>query len=409
MYKVTFNLEPLSGSNMVHFQISDKSPTIRASELKPMFDKYLTRVYEQKGLNLREYALIVEGDTTGYDHLDYQVCIQDESTTYKNHKDNYNKEFFFKRKNEITNEKEDAFYQVKTSPTVTFKTRYVELAKIIHTYFPLFLAVSYFGFRKGKGYGQFRIKGKGNNREKLIRKSYDLLGKDVLIFELDKGENPNKRISNYITERNTVLKQSVLKKYVKTGQFKDTSKRPLTGDYMFTADKRRDEDKDKLRFLRLLFGLAPQYGDYEVTDSSDTVNRMENPVKYYILNNQKVLVVIDRGRIKEIMRKTKGNSFQFVYKGKDSNKEAQRQNIPTLTLEEFNVDDVLHYIERNLQTSSLSTGGGKGKFGNKSKNKEQNQAGPGRSGQNKSFSKRTKKPYPRKNKQGKQSFQGGNK
>ena len=58
MYKISFDLEPLT--YMVHFQKDDANATIRASELKPMFDRYLTEVIRnpKNMLNKVDYPIL---------------------------------------------------------------------------------------------------------------------------------------------------------------------------------------------------------------------------------------------------------------------------------------------------------------------------------------------------------------
>ena len=58
MYKLSFDLEPLT--YMVHFQKDDANATIRASELKPMFDRYLTEVIRnsKNKLNKDDYPIL---------------------------------------------------------------------------------------------------------------------------------------------------------------------------------------------------------------------------------------------------------------------------------------------------------------------------------------------------------------
>ena len=100
MYKLSFDLEPLT--YMVHFQKDDANATIRASELKPMFDRYLTDVIRnsKNKLSKDDYPILESYsedeavDESDYWHFDYQVRVelQDSNTS---HKDS-NREFFFK-------------------------------------------------------------------------------------------------------------------------------------------------------------------------------------------------------------------------------------------------------------------------------------------------------------------------
>lgn len=336
MYKLSFDLEPLT--YMVHFQKDDANATIRASELKPMFDRYLTEVINHNNLKKRDYPILESysddeaSDESDYLHFDYQVRVEINAEKQENiiiDPFDRNVEFFFKDNRANISK----FKKVKTYPKIIFLTRHLRLAKLFQDYFEFFVAITFFGFRKGKGYGQFRVKkgqiieGKETDRKKLIEGAYKNIGIDPIIFDIPHNKNREDSVIQFINERNRVLKSVFLEKFVNEKHFKHNWDKELISSRIQGLDDSQ-VTPENTRFLRLLFGLSGQYGTYNKIEN-DKIDRFENPVKYFIsysdgANPQKYLhVVIEKQKIKELLE-TVGNS-EFTF----SRVEKQNGNIIT--------------------------------------------------------------------------------
>ena len=144
-YKLQFKLK--QHTPIIHFQHDQYGATFRASELKPKLDKFLIKIFEEKGVAYKEW-LVGKGD---HPALDYKLKITSESQMINGVESN--KTFFggmgHKGEKEYTwdNEPFDLFiFSINN-----------ELRKKIKEYFRYFLAETNFGTRQTKGNGSFYI------------------------------------------------------------------------------------------------------------------------------------------------------------------------------------------------------------------------------------------------------------
>lgn len=401
MYKLSFDLEPLT--YMVHFQKDDANATIRASELKPMFDRYLTDVIRnsKNKLSKDDYPILESYsedeavDESDYWHFDYQVRVelQDSNTS---HKDS-NREFFFKedlkingiqqykkdskgnyllnKNNKKIKEKTDKFSLILTYPKVTFLTRHATLSMLIQKYFEYFVAISFFGFRKGKGYGQFKIRNSKNCRKELIEEASKKVKKETIAFEISMGNRSKKpsysEIAGFINRKNSALKDALIKILDDPNLLNNNSaysylvpnKKTLElynikkgiGDIKkgtYQTDKTISSPQNvgkEIRYVRGLLGVADTIGKYKVTNESPTatnnngkfiVQRFPNPLKYYVLDCSTVYVVIEVDSIKKLMDKVE-NPFYFI----DGN---LHKEVPLPSSDQIDLDKFLEFIKTYL-------------------------------------------------------------
>ena len=385
MYKLSFDLEPLT--YMVHFQKDDANATIRASELKPMFDRYLTEVIRnpKNMLNKVDYPILESYsedeavDESDYLHFDYQVRVElQNGRPNTSHKDS-NREFFFKEDLRINGKqlykdgkkvKVDKFSLISTYPKVTFLTRHATLSMLIQKYFEYFVAISFFGFRKGKGYGQFRvingqiIEGKEKDRKTLIKDTYESIGIDPIIFDIPHQKNNIDSVIQFINESNRVLKSILLENFVTENPLEFKWDKELIASRIRNLNN-NNVTPNNTRFLRLLFGLSGQYGKYNKIENSQ-IDRFENPVKYFVsysdrANSQKYLhVVIEKHKLEKLLETVGNSEFSFsrVEKNKICNNPKEFRiravkNQQVGSKDGFKLDELIKYIKNNLGTMEL--------------------------------------------------------
>ncbi|HFU4500916.1 TPA: hypothetical protein ACGPA6_000984 [Streptococcus suis] len=351
MYKLTYKLEALS--EMIHFQMEDKAnATIRASELKPMFDRYLTNhLLHSKKIDDYSHLILDSNEPDGeerevdgqddYLHFDYQVRIEAGVSHLPPIKSAAEKEFFF-RDNKT---KQDKFVPIKRNPIVHFMTSHAKLARLIHDNFEYFIAISFFGYRKGKYYGQFRVLEPTLNLKKfrLLKDGFARIGKEIRIAEVrTQGMEPV--TARFVNTLNSKLKTvpfdlienpEILKKrksYLRVGQdiqavIDEVTKKDILRQH--SGSKRGPIKREKylkkgkgganLRYMRGLLGLSTNIGDFDI--EGEGVARFPNPIKYYLAfpenkKIQSVYCVIDTESVDALVALSEKGQARFRFKSK---------------------------------------------------------------------------------------------
>ena len=167
--ELKFKLEQVTP--MIHFQGTENGAVIRASDLKPRFDAFLSRYTKDE---LKAYVLPVNNENKGNSKraFDYKVRINN-IVSSKNAAELKKKN----KKNKKGTEKgiieygacyaklelswETVFYEsIEVTFIIADRGKDKKLREIIEKYFPIFISVNSFGLRNNKGYGYFKIKGK---------------------------------------------------------------------------------------------------------------------------------------------------------------------------------------------------------------------------------------------------------
>ncbi|HEM3684131.1 TPA: hypothetical protein ACGOY6_001717 [Streptococcus suis] len=345
MYKLTYKLEALS--EMVHFQMEDKAnATIRASELKPMFDRYLTNhlLHSKK---IDDYSHLIldsnepdeeEREVDGQDdylHFDYQVRIEVDHP-YSNKIVPYDRSEFFFRDNKTKQEK---FVLLRTEPVVHFLTPHATLASLIHENFEYFIAISFFGYRKGKYYGQFIVKEPKSKlkREDVLKLGFSRIGREVCLVNIGMNgakevtpqiiSNINKNIKTVlldVIERPDILKEKpqILRKEENV----DTVIKTLENYPLFDQIKREKhlknpDDLSAIRYVRGILGLSTSVGGYEI--EGEGISRFPNPVKYYLGSRfngkiRRIHCLLDIESVKELTAFAEDKKVCFHFKGDET-------------------------------------------------------------------------------------------
>jgi len=146
-FKVEFTLK--QHTPIIHFQSEQSGATLRATELKPKFDKFLLDKVE--GLPYKENA-------NGHKSLDYKVKI--EPNISKASDINQKESLFFGN----MGDGEDKKYKSYTKPfKIEFFSFNNKIRDAIGKHFEAFLANTNFGTRQSKGFGSFYIETKDFN------------------------------------------------------------------------------------------------------------------------------------------------------------------------------------------------------------------------------------------------------
>jgi len=150
-FKVDFTLK--QHTPIIHFQSEQSGATLRATELKPKFDKFLLQHVEN---------LPYKKNANGHKSLEYKVTIEpnvSQATTI-----NSRESLFF---GNMGDGEEKKYKNFTKTFTIEFFSYSPKLIETITGHFEAFLANTNFGTRQSKGYGSFYID-KHKFNEKLI-------------------------------------------------------------------------------------------------------------------------------------------------------------------------------------------------------------------------------------------------
>lgn len=151
---------------VIQFELDQEEALLRATELKPRFDRYLT---EAIGRNAIDPGWLVPGweEEEVRPSFDYRMTIRTlmPVRTLKIHQpsnSNWNSEEpgfpgFFALLGE-TADNPDRVFRWAGEAVVTIKTLDDSLGELVRTHFPDFIWGSNFGLRKSKGFGSFTVK-----------------------------------------------------------------------------------------------------------------------------------------------------------------------------------------------------------------------------------------------------------
>lgn len=170
--ELRFELEQVTP--MIHFQGTENGAGIRASDLKPRFDVFLSGFAKDE---LKDYVLPANNENKGNSKkaFDYKVRINN-ITPSKIDAELKGKTKEIKKNEEIVKKiiigygacyaelglsSETVFYEsIEVTFIIADRGKNKKLRETIEKYFPIFISVNSFGLRNNKGYGYFKIKGK---------------------------------------------------------------------------------------------------------------------------------------------------------------------------------------------------------------------------------------------------------
>ena len=369
---IKFHVEQITP--MIHFQGGEYEAGIRASDLKPRFDVFLKKYWydsenEENKQAIELYALPQSENKKQQTEknekiaFDYKVKIindeKDDSITFYKIKDKNKKPIFFGSFYGDLGDRENSFYR---NITVTFISQHLELREKIKELFPVFLSVTGFGLRNNKGYGYFKIKEKKDTeiikdikkyQELVKRHANHIRGEGVGIYQLEiinkssknridevltniklfhqvlksglnKGYIPSFMLKEAKKEEGATLEKKILKLFLKKNNF-DISALTNKGDVKINDDY-DTLDKEKFYYVRGLLGLAPFYQFNKVIKNEervkrskkvvftlkiDDVERFASPIQYLPLSHEKVMLLVDYGKIADFRKNASRVEFSL--------------------------------------------------------------------------------------------------
>jgi hypothetical protein len=339
-FKVEFTLK--QHTPIIHFQSDQAGATLRATELKPKFDRFL--------LNLKNEKLKSSKGPQGELFFNYKVKITIENLKIET-VNKYNKfpPLYFAR---------DSKQFSSAKVRVEFLSFDDALITAIKEEFPKFLALTNFGSRSSKGYGSFwdeetmpglfvsfarpyyskiymlNQKVKPETWEKTVGDFYKMVK-----MGNNHPHNPQLYKKAYLWEYFALKGIRWEKRQIKK-EFPELAYSPK-GNNPVDVSNPRDEN---FRFVRSMLGLA---GHYEfrvpsrktvtITCCKDkSIKRMRSPIEFKVVGDTVYLLC------NEHYKKLYGKSFNFSYKGKDFDIIAPKED-------EFDLYKFMDYlVQRNL-------------------------------------------------------------
>lgn len=282
---------------LIHFQSGEQGAGLRASEIKPRFDRFLHQKYGDK---LLPYKKMKDKDA-----LDYRLeIINRKSTNLKDFNES------------IISEEDKYFLQIEEIILV-FNTNYKEINKMINDSIFDFFEYNNFGYRKSKGYGSFSVKEEYIKNENISNK--DRL-KNIENFHRNIRKNIEKKSGDVALSKN-------IKKFLDDYDSMEKSDN-------IVVNLKEELDSKKLSMSRDLLGLATHESwcanengnrklDYSVKKEcfDKNIARYESPILYKITkedNEYKTYIYLKD--LEKTIEKLKFN-VNIYHKENDENEE----------------------------------------------------------------------------------------
>jgi len=313
---------------IIHFQSDQSGATLRATELKPKFDKFLLEKVPD---------LPVKVNPNGHRSLDYKVKIESNGVV----KSLPNSFLYFA--NNVVKEDKGKKYMLKTnSIKIEFFSFNKTILKAITNYIDDFLLITNFGTRNSKGYGSFTNSIK--DIEHRLQKYYPIVFKVENINQNkweDKVDTIHKLLKAGINFKS--YHKSLLFQYMCTKNLR-WEKRKIKEEFSSLAKGKEPIDcniKKEYRYIRAMLGLAG-INEYQgkqivtIEHNDKEIERFKSPITYKIIDN--ILYLLCDKSYEKIMNKT----FKFSFKGKSF-------NIKTPSKNEFDLNEFLKFVEKQEQ------------------------------------------------------------
>jgi len=318
---------------IIHFQANQSGATLRATELKPKFDKFLLKYYR----NEVEKFKIKDKEA-----LDYKVKIKAFDVRIANPD-----RFLFFANGLIDNPLSTTFSKKIEVEFFSFKTELVELIK---NYFKDFLLITNFGSRNNKGYGSFT-----DNKDNLSDLEERLKNYNPILFRLttnsrkweqDVLNTHNKMKAGINFPHKNYYFKSLLFRYMCNTYNIRWEKRKIKQEFPEVVKRGHQPAIDceipaQFRYVRAMLGVAELYEFNQATDrveiSSNEIKRFPTPIVYKVINNS--IYLLGNESYQQIM----GKNFTFSYNGNDFSLQTPLEN-------EFNLLEFLRFCqtEENL-------------------------------------------------------------
>ncbi|WP_418640439.1 hypothetical protein [Sulfurimonas sp. ST-27] len=268
---------------IIHFQSEQNGATLRATELKPKFDRFLLE--NVKGLPYIK-------NINGHKSLDYKVNIEPNLASSKKIEKG---SLFF---GNIGDGKEKEYKEYTKPFKIVFLSFLPEILDAIDNNFEAFLANTNFGTRQSKGYGSFYLANKKFNQDLVLEKVYTFSSKDWeknvgLFYQfLRQGINLSMRPSSPFYTKPIIFayakskgwqweKKSIKEKFF-ANKLQEQQNKHQSDVLLFSSDKKL--------LLRDLFGLSSsqEWKSYNVTIEKEhqDIERFQSPITFKIADER---------------------------------------------------------------------------------------------------------------------------
>ena len=303
---------------IIHFQPEEEGATLRASEVKPKFDRYLMKKVPSLKKRFKNHSLAYKMKfIDNSPSIIYKSKENEDKFDKKPNNNEGNFELYFAR---------DEKRRVETNPKMTITCFDSELQKFIVEHIKEFFIVTNFGAAQGKGYCSFTVIDSGKNDqveqeniEKILMEEFGL--KTLYKMDLNKQSN-DRRGSNKIKVIFENIEQFY--KIIKSG-YNYKGKYARSALFMYMHDKEKNlfkidigNEKAELKqkkvvrefgnfrrytypknnnphYVRALLGLSPVLifrdrhnnipDKVKVTHNKRIIQRFPSPIFFKVINN----------------------------------------------------------------------------------------------------------------------------
>lgn len=377
-FKVEFTLK--QHTPIIHFQSDQIGATLRASELKPKFDRFLKKhAFED---NFEQYKTFLIGydenkkqtkkDFDKKEAFNYKIQIKSVNSVPK---EIINKTYFGNMgKNSSNNEykysiKIDSIFQIQF---LVFNTI---LKKTIEKLFCSFLATTNFGSRQNKGFGSYYVDRNDSNFKTPLEALKQIEADYIYATFKDKDEKVFEHVEIIYPLIKTGInypdykKKEIIDKFGKPKQVPDPTQgrgpkasyyKSFLFAYMLNQNpsignekkfikenffiKKIQPDNMTKKYVRALLGIGDgiEFKDYErkgkIEYSNSQIERFKSPLTFKIIDNQ--LIIIINEIEKEIFDKT--FTFKHSFTNKDKKVIEITKQISTPKENEFKIVDFIY-------------------------------------------------------------------
>ncbi len=276
-YKVEFTLK--QHTPIIHFQSDQSGATLRATELKPKFDRFLME-------NMQDLPYVVNANNSKF--LNYKVKIEQNISQPQDI--NSRESLFFGNLGDGVDKK---YKQHPNKFKIEFFSYDERVLDAIQDYFEAFLANTNFGTRQSKGYGGFY----------LLDKHFDktLVSQKVYSFSTNNWERDIKVLYSFLRQGLNFPVRDETRFYAKPAIFsyakskgwtwdKKAIKKEYFSNILFSQSGDAVEyESNKSYILRDLFGLSSEQSwmSYRTTISKEhrEIERFKSPIIFKIIDN----------------------------------------------------------------------------------------------------------------------------
>ena len=347
-FKAEFTLK--QHAPIIHFQSDQSGATLRATELKPKFDRFLLDIVED---------LPYKTNANGHKSLDYKVKIINKQNTISTPKAYVNN----KKETDKTAYQSPYFADAHKSILaqnnieIEFFSFDSKIRDAISKYIDMFFIYENFGTRQNKGFGSFlRTDIKDNEIQDILSKHQNP------VFSLGNYNNFQdafKKIDTFYKK----LKMGINKPYKKSLLFeymcntynigwekkfiKKNFPEVIHGDHQPIAY----QDDKEFKYIRAVLGLA-EHNEFRPTDgkkqikikSKDNIERFKSPITFKIFN-KKIYILFDDS-YKKILNKEFDFSLNSKIKSIKTPNEFDLYKFLKFVEKETNLISELNYATR---------------------------------------------------------------